>query len=1121
MLEKVPEKLNLPELDHQVLEFWKKHDVFQKSIDRPAPKGDYVFYDGPPGTNGIPHIGHMMQSALKDLWPRYRTMQGCRVLRKAGWDTHGLPVEMTADKELGFTSRRDVIEYGEQKYIDYCRSTVFRYKETWEKAIFRIGRFLDLENAYATYHPYYIQADWWTLKQAWSLELEGEAREKALQLGQSPRYLYRDYRVMPYSPRSGATLSNFEVAQGYQDVTELTLYVKFPVKGSANTYLTAWTTTPWTLLSNLAVAAGPHISYVTIELTSDSKAGKKGDHLILAEARLEVLKHLFGEFKVVGSQTGTELAGTEYEPLWDWLKPLETGADGKHTKAFTVLVDNYVTTEDGTGLVHLAFYGEDDFRIMRENGIGLFLAVGPDGCVSKDINVPGSTECGKFVGRDFREEGLDIDILKALHDKGLLLEKEKYTHSYPFDYRTGWPLMYFPRPAWFIRTTAIRDMMLKANSLIGWKPEHIREGRFGNWLENIADWNITRERYWGSPLPVWQTEDGSEAVCVGSLSELRELCEKSGNPLPDDFDPHKPYIDRIVLKAPDGREMRREDFVLDSWFNAGLMPWGQWGYPAEAGSVKQFDGQYPCDFICEGLDQTRGWFYTLLACSCLVAKAKIKEHTEKNDQERLRFWNNPRNWSSYKNVICTELVLDHEGRKMSKSVGNVVDPIALFEKFGADPVRWIFFATNPWNAKRFGEEEITDAVRTVILPLWNSYSFFMTYARIDDWKGVTGSEGEETLMDRWIISEKHRLIEEVIAALDNYDVATAGSAVTRFLDLLTNWYIRRSRRRFWKSENDADKLTAYAVLYGVLADLIHLLAPFLPFLTEYMYQNLVLKLNPDGPVSVHLGAYPVPDPKRRDEDLETRMDQVQKAVTLARALRQERNLKVRQPLKQMTWVIPDEAGTDGMESFLHIIADELNVRDVRIRHDDSDLVTLAASANFRTLGKRVGKRMPEVKAAIENMPQEAILQMDQGGSYKFEEFEFTREDIQIRRSERPGLALKSDGYMTVALDTELTAELESEGLAREVVHHIQNLRKRTGLEITDRIYIKLSSDSEALHEALSGHEQYIRRETLADKLEFRKSVGGETTQANGHPFTLNIEKACGPRVNVTEEQAGK
>ncbi|MBI5058436.1 isoleucine--tRNA ligase [candidate division KSB1 bacterium] len=1089
MLSPVPNKLDLPAFDRELLEFWKTHDVFQQSVNRPAPKGDFVFYDGPPGTNGLPHIGHMMQSALKDLWPRYKTMQGYRVLRKAGWDTHGLPIEMTSDKELGFTSKRDILAYGEAKYVEYCRGTVFRFKREWENAIRRCGRFVDLEHAYATYEPYYIQSDWWTLKQAWDLELAGEARERALRLGQSPRYLYKDYRVMPYSPRSGTTLSNFEVAQGYQDVTDLTLFIKFRLLDQPNTYLTAWTTTPWTLLSNLAVAVGPEIEYITIELTADSSAGKQGDRLILAHARHQTISPMLGQHHIVSHHVGQDLAGLRYEPLFDWLRL-------DNPKACTVVADEYVTTEDGTGLVHLANYGEDDFRILRKQEIPVVLAVDANGLVA-DFAKP-------FSGREFREEGLDVDILKYLQARGLVLGKEKYTHSYPFDYRTKTPLMYFPRPAWFLRATALKEMMIEANQHIGWRPDHIKEGRFGNWLENVSDWNVTRERYWGSPLPVWQTEDGGESICVSSLAELHELAKQAGVPLSSDFDPHKPAIDGIVLRTPAGRELRRENFVLDSWFNAGLMPWGQFGLPAKPGSETEFESQYPADFICEGLDQTRGWFYTLLACSCLVAKSMQQKATT---PARKKFWNNSVNWSSYKNVICTELVLDSTGLKMSKSLGNVVDPLALFEKFGADPVRWIFYSSNPWNSKRFGEEEIGDAVRAVILPLWNSYSFFVTYAQIDGWAPDSTAKPALTQLDHWILSEYHRMLERVCLHLDDFDVAPAAGAIEKFLDLLTNWYIRRSRRRFWKSESDSDKSAAYATLYEVLTGLTRVLAPFLPFLSEHIYQNLVRGFDDTASISVHLSAFPVAETSKRNRELEDHMGRVGEAVSLARALRQERNLKVRQPLSNLIWVVPDKEKEEDLAPFLHIIADELNVKTVIFRHDDRDLVHRSAAANFRTLGKKVGSRMKEVAEFISKLGDPEIQGLESGQSVSYDSLEFTAEDIQIRRTERAGMALKSDGYMTVALDTELTAELIAEGHARELVHHIQNLRKQSGFEITDRIHAELHTDSAELRQAVVAFRDYICRETLSSELELKLAVTGTELDSNGQKLTVAVHRA--------------
>ncbi|MFH1011283.1 MAG: class I tRNA ligase family protein [bacterium] len=1100
MLQPVPQKLDLVKGEKEILDFWERRKIFERSIDEREGRPDYVFYDGPPGTNGKPHIGHMMQSALKDLWPRYKTMAGYRVLRKAGWDTHGLPIELTAERELGLKSKREIESYGVQKYIDYCRSTVFRYKKTWEDAIWRIGRFLDLENAYATYETYYIQSDWWTLKQAWNLELEGDEREAAMKRGQSPRYLYRDYRVLPYCARCGTSLSSFEVAQGYEEITELSLFLKFKVRWAENTFFTAWTTTAWTLLSNIALAVGPDVEYATVRVTEAGPATKVGERLVVAKVRLELLRPLLGEFEIVETKMGREIEGLAYEPLFDFLaQPGET--------AHRVFADDYVTTEEGTGIVHLAAYGEDDFRIIRQKALPLVQNVNVDGLVS--------AHCGRFAGRYFKDPKLEEDILSDLAERGLLLGREDYTHTYPFCYRCDAPLMYFPRPSWFIRTSALRPMMLKANSLIGWQPEHIRDGRFGNWLEGAIDWNITRERYWGSPLPIWScTEAGCDhQVCVGTLRELDELVRASDQSgLPEDFDPHKPAIDEIVLRCPKGHAMRRENFVLDSWFNAGLMPWGQFGYPAQHDSDKLFEIQYPCDFICEAIDQTRGWFYTLLACSCLIAAAQAKECRKRGDEARARFWEDPRNWSSYRNCICTELVLDPEGFKMSKSRGNVLDPMQLFEAHGADPVRWVFYASNPWTTKRFSETEIGEHIRTVFLPLWNAYSFFVTYARIDGWKPVKGELAPSaSLMDRWIVSEYQRLVGEVIAALDNYDVATAAESITHFLDLLTNWYIRRSRRRFWKSENDADKAVAYETLYAVMKGLTSLLAPFLPFLTERIYRNLVRGLDETAPESVHLCAYPVPDNKLRDAELEERMEQVMRAASLARAIRQEHNLKVRQPLAALHWVVPVAGmNEEGLAPFLQILGDELNVKAVTFHTDDAGLVTLSATANFRALGPRVGKKMNEVAAAIAALPEEIIARIENGAHHDLGPVVIGRDDIQVRRTEEPGLALKSDGFMTVALDTRLTEALSSEGFAREFVHLVQNERKAIGLQLTDRIKLTLWAPeaSKALAEAMEAHHDYICRETLATHFVVSaQAPAGTKLGVNGLECVLRIEKA--------------
>ncbi|RJP80184.1 MAG: isoleucine--tRNA ligase [Candidatus Zixiibacteriota bacterium] len=1054
MFEPVDKNVRFPAREEALLDFWDKQEIFRKTEEQRAGAPEYVFYDGPPGTNGVPHIGHMMQSALKDLWPRFKIMQGYHVIRKAGWDTHGLPIELTAEKELKLASKRDIQNYGVEKYIDYCRSTVFRYMGAWEQAIRRSGRFLDMKNAYMTLSNDYIQSDWYLLKLAWERKLEAGRVELAGR-DVSPRFLYKDYRIMPYCARCGTTLSNFEVAEGYKDVKDMTLTARFPVDGLPGHFFAAWTTTAWTLLSNVALAVGPDIDYVAARLTEDAEGGKAGEVVILAQARLEAYRKQLGSWEILWTKKGSELAGMRYHPLWDWQR---------NEKAHVVLADDYVTTEDGAGIVHLALYGEDDFRIIRREGLPLVQNVDETGHTRPQTN--------SFAGRYFRDEALDVDIIRDLAARGLLLHKEKHEHAYPFCYRCDAALMYFARPGWFLRTASYREEMLKANSYINWQPPFIKEGRFGNWLENTIDWNVTRERYWGSPLPVWTCRrpgcDGE--ICAGSLDELRALAgpdldrilynEKTGG-----LDLHKPLIDRVKIPCPRcGETMERENFVLDSWFNAGLMFIGQWGYPAAPGSPELIWKQYPADFICEAIDQTRGWFYTLLACSTLFALG--------NDLPE-------RDWSCYRNVICTDLVLDEEGRKMSKSRGNVVDPIKLFNDLGADATRWVFYASNPWNVKRFSAETVREAVRDVILPLWNAYSFFVTYARVDGWTPEPDPPASDHPLDRWLMSELAILQREVTRNLETYDVAPAAAAITRFLDQLTNWYIRRSRRRFWKSGDDQDKRGAYATLYRALTDFTLMLAPFLPFITEEIYQNLVRSVNPQAPESVHLCRWPVAA-AAVDEELSRRMDLARRVVRSGRDLRQKHGAKVRQPLRQISVVLPGTEGP-GLESLADLVADELNVRQVNVLADDSQLVTLKAQPNFRALGPRFGKEVNQAAEAIRALSPELVGALDRGETVTAGEMSFQPGDVTIERAPLENWAASSEEGLTVALDLNMTEELLDEGRARELVHLIQNLRRAADLEVTDRIRIHYQTESE-MDRAVQAHRNWIQTETLAVEL---------------------------------------
>ncbi|MDP2360320.1 MAG: isoleucine--tRNA ligase [bacterium] len=1014
----VPSKVDFPALEHEVLRFWDEERVFARSIEQRRHCPDWVFYDGPPGTNGRPHIGHMLQSALKDLWPRYKTMRGFRVLRRAGWDTHGLPVELKAERELGLTDKSQIPAFGVEKFQDYCRSTVFRFKDEWEDSIRRIGRFLDLEDHYATLTADYIQSDWWVIKQIW---------DKGL--------LYRDVKIMPYCARCGTSLSSHEVAQGYQDVTELTLTARFRLKGEASTYLLAWTTTPWTLLGNVALALGPEVDYVFARVGDET--------LVFAR---DLLPAVLGErpHQILRTVPGRELGGLDYEPLWDF----QAGPDSEGRQPHRTVVDDYVTAAEGTGIVHLALYGEDDFRLIRAYGLPRVQHVDDTGHF-----VAGT---GPWSGRYFKEEGLDVEIVKDLAARGLLHDKARHEHSYPHCYKCENPLLYHAKPSWFIRTTSVRERMLAANRAIGWVPAGIGEGRFGAWLENNVDWAVSRDRYWGSPLPIWSCEEEGgcgHRLCVESLAELERL---AGRPLGPDFDPHIPWIDRVPVACPAcGRPMRREPYVLDCWFNAGLMPWGQFGYPARPGSAELFASQFPADFICEGLDQTRGWFYTMLAVSTILTGE-----------------------SSFRHVICTGLVGDKDGRKMSKTLGNVIDPMAVFEEFGADAVRWTFFNSHPWNAKRFSEELIRDAVKEIVLPYWNVYAFFATYAAIDGWSPDQGLAAPEAELDRWILSATVRLNERVCAALEAFDVFSASEAIVDHMDELSNWYIRRSRSRFWKSEDDADKHRAYSTLYRCLRDLTQILAPFLPFVTEVVHQRLLRPAEPALPVSVHLCDWPRADEEVRDPVLEREMDLVYHAVKLGRALRAQHQLKTRQPLAKMLVVVGAGEDDHCIRRMAGLIREELNVREIEISRDEHELVEISVKPNFRTLGKRFGPRMKEAAALIEGWGLREIAMLEHGEMLEVLGEQVKWEDLLIQRKEREGLKVITEHGFTIALDTELTPDLLLEGLARELINRVQNLRKESGLAVSDRIEL-IVRDGPELRAVLDAHGERVARETLA------------------------------------------
>lgn len=1037
----IQSSVNFPQLDYSILKLWDDRKIFKRSITEREGGPDYITYDGPPGTNGIPHIGNIMQSALKDLWPRYHTMKGYRVLRKAGWDTHGLPVELTAEKELGLKSKRDIAKYGVEKYIDYCRETVFRYKDLWTQAIRRIGRFLDTENYYATLTPEYIQTDWWVLKQAW---------DKGL--------LYQGRKIMPYCARCGTSLSSHETAQGYADITDISLYVTFPIIGMDNTSFVAWTTTAWTLLSNVALAVNPKLIYVTVEI--DRK------RLVFAEDRLPVLKEMLGDMKIVDRKKGADLAGLKYRPLWEF----QEETDGN---AHYVIADDYVTATDGSGIVHLAIYGEDDFRLIQKNNLPVVQNVDLDGLIRSNVT--------PFAGRYFHEKGLDIDILKNLAQHGLLLGKEKIEHSYPHCYRCDEPLMYFAKSSWFLRTSSFKDEMLAANEDINWYPEYIKHGRFGNWLSNNIDWSVSRERYWGSPLPIWTCVECAERVCVGSLAELGELL---GKPLPEDFDPHKPHIDKVELPCRKcGGVMRREPEVLDSWFNAGIMPWGQWGYPAVPGSEELLNNQYPADFICEAVDQTRGWFYTLLAPATMLT-----------------------NQSSYRNVICTELIADKHGHKMSKSRGNVINPVELCDKYGADAVRWNFYIVNPWTPRRFNEDDLPGCLKQIIIPYWNAYSFFVTYAMVDDWKPGDNVKPSTRLIDRWIMSRLEWLRESVESGLDNYDVTAAADAVNAFIDELTNWYIRRSRRRFWKSEDDTDKKAAYHTLYAVMCKLNRIIAPFLPFVTEAVYQNIERGLNSSAHDSVHLERWPEPVPENRDEDLDREMSLVRQIVTLARSLRNEGGVRVRQPLPGIVVAGLEHELT---QELTDLVLDELNVKSIRFEQDAETLFSYSAKADYKALGPRLGSKVKEVSNAISQWSREDISQLRQNRSQEVSGVTVSVDEVILEQVPVDGYWVRSDDGLTVAVDNRITVKLRNEWLAREFVHCVQNLRKDAELVVTQRIQLEYDGDSQLI-EAVEHHTDYIATETLALSLINKRGLSlGSEAKVGDQVGRINVKNIRG------------
>ncbi len=1010
-----------PKREEEILEFWKQDDTFKKSIKLREGAQKFVFFDGPPTANGVPHPGHVLTKAMKDLIPRYKTMRGYQVTRKAGWDTHGLPVELEVEKMLGLESKTGIEKYGIEPFIKKCRESVFKYEGAWRKMALRGGFWLDLDEPYITCTNNYIETVWWMLAQFWKDDM-----------------LYEGHKVVPYCPRCGTALSSHEVAQGYKEVEDPSVFVRFAIKNQENTYFLVWTTTPWTLFANVALAVGKDIDYVKV---------KRGDEfLILAKARLSVL----GEepYEIVEEMKGSDLLGIDYHQLYTYAKV--------DKKAHFVIAGDFVSTEDGSGIVHIApAFGEDDSRVGKENNLPVLQPVGLDGCFKDEI----TPFKGMFVKK------ADPEIIKDLKASGKLFKTAKIKHTYPFCWRCGSPLLYYARHSWFIRATAFKDAVIKNNDTVTWYPDHIKEGRFLNFLENMIDWAISRDRYWGTPLPIWVCKDCGHHHCVDSIKNLKEMSDNC----PDDIELHRPYVDSVLLNCPKcGGKMKRVPEVIDCWFDSGAMHTAQWHYPFENKEI--FESEFPADWICEAVDQTRGWFYSLLVTSTFIHKV-----------------------SPYKSVTVLGLICDKNGIKMSKSKGNVLDCMFLFDKYGADAVRWALYSgTAPWNTRRFYEEAIADAQKKYLGTLQNVYSFFTLYANIENFKpsehNIAIAERPE--IDRWIISRFNHATEEVKKALDKYEIVWATEKLEKLVDDLSNWYVRRSRRRFYNC-NTPDSESAFLTLYEILVGIAKLTAPFTPFIAEDIYRNLVCHVDPKAPESVHLCDYPEGKAELINEELERRMEFIMNVVVLGRAARNEANLKVRQPLAEIKVVVADDFERHTLEIMEHLIGEELNVKKVTPVTDASSLMRYIAKPNFKNIGKGPYKSlMPKIKAHLEQANGNEVKEQLEKGGYEItiddKPVTLKAEDIVLQAEASADFAVQSQGKLSIALLKTLTPELILEGYAREMVNKIQFMRKDLGFEVVDRIrvgYEVIDTDKKAdFEKAVELFGEYVKKETLTLKL---------------------------------------
>ncbi|NMB61438.1 MAG: isoleucine--tRNA ligase [Chloroflexi bacterium] len=1021
MFKPVSSKLEIKELEESVLQFWKQEEIFKQTMKKTDGGPNYVFYEGPPTANGIPGVHHVLARVFKDIFPRYKTMQGYHVDRRGGWDTHGLPVEIEVEKKLGFTNKQQIEEYGIEKFNKLCKESAFSYIQEWEKLTDRIAYWVDLSKAYVTYRNEYIESVWWILKNFWDKEL-----------------LYQGFKVVPYCTRCGTPLSDHEVSLGYHDISEPSIFVRMPLLDEEDTSLLVWTTTPWTLPANVAVAAGKDITYVKVERNLTNGESNTTEKLILAEVLVE---KVFSDEKITILERfkGKQLKGKRYQPLFTFL-PVDK-------PAHYVVLGDFVTIADGSGLVHIApAYGADDMNVANQENLPLLMTVKPDGTFIKEVD----HWAGKYV------KDADPLIIDHLNARGLLFKVEQHEHSYPFCWRCDTPLLYYARPTWYIRTSEKKDRLVALNNEINWYPEHIKNGRFGNWLENNIDWALGRERFWGTPLPVWQCRDCGLQTCVGSIEELSSLV---GHDLTG-LELHRPYVDEVTLECPECHgKMQRVPELIDVWFDSGSMPVAQWHYPFE--HEKEFKEQYPADYICEAVDQTRGWFYSLHAISTLLFDQKC-----------------------FKNVLCLGLILDENGQKMSKSKGNVVDPWEVIDQNGADAMRWyLYTASPPGQERRFSANLVSEVIRNFTLTLWNTYSFFVTYANLDNWQpDATKTHIEYSALDKWILSELHTLIKDVTEAFENYDVINATRPVEQFVDQLSNWYLRRSRRRFWKSESDEDKYAAYATLYEALAAISKLIAPSMPYMAEVLYQNLVLSVDANAEKSVHLTQWPDFDEALIDATLNHEMEVVMKLVSLGHAARNKSGIKVRQPLAEAAFALSSADDPRIVEKYAELLEDELNVKKVRLLSAANEAVAYDLVPLPKQLGQKYKGDFPQIKDAILALNAEEIAEkVGSGGSFKVtvagSEYEINPDEVEIHIQAKEGFEVASEGAYLAALVTTLNEELVNEGLVREFIRRVQEARKQAGFEIADRITLAYSA-SEKLQQAIEQYRDYVMAETL-------------------------------------------